>query len=53
MWGNQIVFDLFVSRVGIALWEGEVGPESNYHAMQSNFHTFVTNGRTNAIQFAR
>ena len=37
---------------GIALWEGEVGPESNYHAMQSNFHTFVTNGRTNAIQFA-
>ena len=44
---------LAVVCAGIALWEEEVGPESRYHAMQSNFHTFVTKGHTFAIQFAK
>lgn len=37
---------------GISLWEAELSESCGYNAMQTNFHTFSSEGKTFAIQFA-
>lgn len=39
--------------LGITLWEAEVTENSGYNAMQTNFHTFSSTGKTFAVQFAK